>query len=121
MPHPAAPFRTEADFDVLVVGAGHAGTAAPVAAARLCAATGGRAGEGATTHLAEQLERLGLGVSRFKTGTPPRIDGRSVDYSALARQPSELEEFGYRWSHFGGDGSRGDSPGMPLLADRAPS
>ena len=33
------------------------------------------------THLAEQLEQAGLTVARFKTGTPPRIDGRSVDYS----------------------------------------
>src|SRR6185503_8424534 len=44
--------------------------------------SGGRAGETATTHLAEQLEQAGLTVARFKTGTPPRIDGRSVDYAA---------------------------------------
>ena len=61
---------------------------------------GGRAGEGATTHLAEQLERAGLTVERFKTGTPPRIDGRSVDFSALERQESEIEQFDYSWSHF---------------------
>src|SRR5687767_2529058 len=42
--------------------------------------SGGRAGESAATHLAEQLEQIGLQVERFKTGTPPRIDGRSVDY-----------------------------------------
>lgn len=64
------------------------------------AIAGGRAGDAPATHLAEQLERLGLSVSRFKTGTPPRIDGRSVDYSALQRQESELEDFNYRWSHF---------------------
>ncbi|HEX5435685.1 MAG TPA: FAD-dependent oxidoreductase [Gemmatimonadaceae bacterium] len=62
--------------------------------------SGGRAGDAPATHLAEQIERLGLTVSRFKTGTPPRIDGRSVDYTALERQDSELEQFGYRWSHF---------------------
>jgi tRNA uridine 5-carboxymethylaminomethyl modification enzyme len=61
---------------------------------------GGRAGEAATTHLAEQLEYAGLTVARFKTGTPPRIDGRSVDFSKLEAQKSELELFGYRWSHF---------------------
>jgi tRNA uridine 5-carboxymethylaminomethyl modification enzyme len=61
---------------------------------------GGRAGEAATTHLAEQLEALGLTVGRFKTGTPPRIDGRSVDYGALGRQDSEIEQFDYSWSHF---------------------
>ncbi len=61
---------------------------------------GGRAGEGAAVHLAEQLESLGLTVARFKTGTPPRIDGRSVDFSALQRQDSELDQFDYSWSHF---------------------
>jgi tRNA uridine 5-carboxymethylaminomethyl modification enzyme len=61
---------------------------------------GGRAGESAATHLAEQLDRVGLVVERFKTGTPPRIDGRSVDFSVLERQDSEIESFDYSWSHF---------------------
>lgn len=62
--------------------------------------SGGRAGESATTHLAEQLEGFGFTVERFKTGTPPRIDGRSVDLESLQRQESEIEEFDYSWSHF---------------------
>jgi tRNA uridine 5-carboxymethylaminomethyl modification enzyme len=62
--------------------------------------SGGRAGEGATTHLAEQLEQAGLTVARFKTGTPPRIDGRSVDYTVLETQESEIEQFDYSWSHY---------------------
>src|SRR4051812_16197761 len=61
---------------------------------------GGRAGETSTTHLAEQLEQAGLTVARFKTGTPPRIDGRSVDFSQLEVQQSEIEQFDYSWSHF---------------------
>ncbi|HZS57967.1 MAG TPA: tRNA uridine-5-carboxymethylaminomethyl(34) synthesis enzyme MnmG [Gemmatimonadaceae bacterium] len=61
---------------------------------------GGRAGEAPATHLAEQLEAVGLTVGRFKTGTPPRIDGRSVDFSQLVSQTSELDQFAYRWSHF---------------------
>ena len=61
---------------------------------------GGRAGETAAVHLAEQLERLGLEVARFKTGTPPRIDGRSVDFTRLERQESEIDQFDYSWSHF---------------------
>ena len=61
---------------------------------------GGRAGETSTTHLAEQLESAGLAVERFKTGTPPRIDGRSVDYEKVQRQDSEIEQFDYSWSHF---------------------
>jgi tRNA uridine 5-carboxymethylaminomethyl modification enzyme len=64
------------------------------------AVSGGRAGEAATTHLAEQLERAGLVTERFKTGTPPRIDGRSVDFSELQIQESEIEQFDYSWSHF---------------------
>lgn len=61
---------------------------------------GGRAGESATTDLARQLDDVGLTVERFKTGTPPRIDGRTVDFGALQRQDSEVEEFDYSWSHF---------------------
>jgi tRNA uridine 5-carboxymethylaminomethyl modification enzyme len=61
---------------------------------------GGRAGEPSAIHLAEQLEAIGLEVARFKTGTPPRIDGRSVDYSRLDRQESEIDAFDYSWSHF---------------------
>jgi tRNA uridine 5-carboxymethylaminomethyl modification enzyme len=61
---------------------------------------GGRAGESSATHLAEQLEEAGLTVARFKTGTPPRIDGRSVDYSRFERQESEIDQFDYSWSHF---------------------
>ena len=67
---------------------------------------GGRAGETSTTHLAEQLERVGLEVARFKTGTPPRIDGRSVCWDGLARQESEIEEFDFSWSHFWPDARR---------------
>ena len=67
---------------------------------------GGRAGEGSATHLAEQLEAAGLQVARFKTGTPPRIDGRSVRWSALERQDSEIEQFDYSWSHFWIDARR---------------
>jgi tRNA uridine 5-carboxymethylaminomethyl modification enzyme len=61
---------------------------------------GGRAGEISATHLAEQLEAAGLEVARFKTGTPPRIDGRTVRWEALDRQDSEIEQFDYSWSHF---------------------
>ena len=69
----------------------------------------GRAGEPPSTHLAQQLEAIGIAGSRFKTGTPPRIDGRSVDFSHLARQDSEVEEFDYSWSHFWPQPRRGQS------------
>jgi tRNA uridine 5-carboxymethylaminomethyl modification enzyme len=61
---------------------------------------GGRAGDPPAIHLAEQLDALGLQSARFKTGTPPRIDGRSVDFTRLDRQDSEIEQFDYSWSHF---------------------
>jgi tRNA uridine 5-carboxymethylaminomethyl modification enzyme len=61
---------------------------------------GGRAGEASATHLADQLDALGIVAKRFKTGTPPRIDGRSVDFTRLARQDSEIEATDYSWSHF---------------------
>jgi tRNA uridine 5-carboxymethylaminomethyl modification enzyme len=67
---------------------------------------GGRAGESAATHLAEQLDAVGLTVARFKTGTPPRIDGRSVVFERLERQESEIEQFDYSWSHFWPDARR---------------
>jgi len=58
----------------------------------------GRAGDPPAVDIAEQLESLGLTVGRFKTGTPPRIDGRSVNYSVLDRQDGEHPE--YRFSCF---------------------
>jgi len=60
--------------------------------------SGGRAGDPAAVDLAEQLEAVGLAVDRFKTGTPPRIDGRSVDYGKLERQDGE--DGGFRFSHY---------------------
>jgi tRNA uridine 5-carboxymethylaminomethyl modification enzyme len=53
----------------------------------------GRAGDPPSVRLAEQMESLGLEVARFKTGTPPRIDGRSVDLSKLQRQDGESPEY----------------------------
>ncbi|MEP6764270.1 MAG: tRNA uridine-5-carboxymethylaminomethyl(34) synthesis enzyme MnmG [Gemmatimonadaceae bacterium] len=61
---------------------------------------GGRAGEAPSVQLGEQLDALGLTTMRFKTGTPPRIDGRSVDFSVLDPQKSEIEQFDYSWSHY---------------------
>jgi tRNA uridine 5-carboxymethylaminomethyl modification enzyme len=67
---------------------------------------GGRAGEAAALDLAEQLQMAGLSVDRFKTGTPPRIDGRTVDFHLLERQESEVERFDFSWSHFWPDPRR---------------
>jgi tRNA uridine 5-carboxymethylaminomethyl modification enzyme len=52
--------------------------------------SGGRAGDPPSTKLAMRLRELPLRVGRLKTGTPPRIDGRSVDFSALREQHSDV-------------------------------
>ncbi|MGC3948255.1 MAG: tRNA uridine-5-carboxymethylaminomethyl(34) synthesis enzyme MnmG [Chryseolinea sp.] len=50
---------------------------------------GGRTAEKAATGLTEQLVQLGFEAGRMKTGTPPRIDGRSLDYSRMEEQPGD--------------------------------
>ena len=52
---------------------------------------GGRAGDPATVELAHQMDDIGVETARFKTGTPPRIDGRSVDLARLQRQDGDEE------------------------------
>jgi len=51
--------------------------------------SGGRMGDPASIALADKLRDLGLAVGRLKTGTPPRIDGRSIDYTGLVPQPGD--------------------------------
>jgi tRNA uridine 5-carboxymethylaminomethyl modification enzyme len=56
----------------------------------------GRAGDQPSVEMAQVIEDIGLTVSRFKTGTPPRIDGRSVDWSKVDRQDGDPDD--YRFS-----------------------
>ena len=54
-------------------------------------AEGGRRDERACVPLAGQVRELGLGQGRLKTGTPPRLDGRSIDWARLEEQPGDAE------------------------------
>ncbi|MFK7765660.1 MAG: tRNA uridine-5-carboxymethylaminomethyl(34) synthesis enzyme MnmG [Mariniblastus sp.] len=63
---------------------------------------GGRAGEGTTTGISAALDRMGFELARFKTGTPPRLNGRTIDYSKAEIQPGDddPEPFSYITDNF---------------------
>jgi tRNA uridine 5-carboxymethylaminomethyl modification enzyme len=54
---------------------------------------GGRRGERASNPLAAQIREIGLAQGRLKTGTPPRLDGRTIDWARLEPQPSDAAEW----------------------------
>ena len=54
---------------------------------------GGRRDEKAAVPLGEQVREIGLGQGRLKTGTPPRLDGRTIDWARLEKQPSDADEW----------------------------
>lgn len=60
---------------------------------------GGRAGERASTGITGQLVDLGFESGRMKTGTPPRVDGRSLDYSKMIPQPGDLNTSKFSYSN----------------------
>ena len=83
------------------------GTAIGAAAVVLCTGTflggvlfrgeerfvGGRIGEASAQRLAAQMRDAALPLARLKTGTPPRLDGRTIDWARLEEQPSDLEQW----------------------------
>ncbi len=60
---------------------------------------GGRAGEGAAKGITEQLVALGFESGRMKTGTPPRVDGRSLDFSKMEVQPGDENVIGFSYKN----------------------
>src|SRR5438309_945855 len=124
------------EYDIIVVGAGHAGCEAAAAAANLGSKAllitmnmqtiaqmscnpamggiakgqivreidigeknfgGGRVAEKAAKGITEQLVSLGFESDRLKTGTPPRLDGRSLDYSRMEEQKGDEEITGFSY------------------------
>ncbi|HYS00362.1 MAG TPA: tRNA uridine-5-carboxymethylaminomethyl(34) synthesis enzyme MnmG [Gemmatimonadales bacterium] len=59
----------------------------------------GRAGDPPAVDIAQQIDSLGLTTSRFKTGTPPRVDGRSVDWSKVERQDGDGTAYRFSFYH----------------------
>ncbi|HOU25915.1 MAG TPA: tRNA uridine-5-carboxymethylaminomethyl(34) synthesis enzyme MnmG [Candidatus Cloacimonas sp.] len=59
--------------------------------------SGGRSGEPSAEELSDSLSAMGLKVRRFKTGTPPRIDLRSLNYNILEEQPGDLNPQGFSY------------------------
>jgi tRNA uridine 5-carboxymethylaminomethyl modification enzyme len=69
---------------------------------------GGRRGERASAELAAQVREIGLAQGRLKTGTPPRLDGRTIDWARVEEQPSDRDT----WTMSALD----DGVGLPQLA-----
>jgi tRNA uridine 5-carboxymethylaminomethyl modification enzyme len=70
-------------------GGAHRGTFLGAASAGRDNMPGGRAGDAPSNRLASRLRELPLRVARLKTGTPPRLDGRSLDWAAMSEQPGD--------------------------------
>jgi tRNA uridine 5-carboxymethylaminomethyl modification enzyme len=94
---------------------------------------GGRIGENAAHRLAEQLRGADMPMARLKTGTPPRLDGRTIDWAALEEQPSDADAWTMspltprranpqvfcaitRTTHAGHDAIRGNLHRSPLFS-----
>jgi tRNA uridine 5-carboxymethylaminomethyl modification enzyme len=60
---------------------------------------GGRMGEKHSKGITEQLVALGFQAGRMKTGTPPRVDGRTIDYSVMTEQPGDEEPYKFSYTN----------------------
>ncbi len=77
---------------------------------------GGRSGQRASAKLASQMRAIGLAQGRLKTGTPPRLDGRSIDWARLEPQPSDRDP--WTMSALAGDGDEARPPQLACAIAR---
>src|SRR6201996_6751459 len=78
--------------------------------------TAGRSGEPASVLLGENLKKLGLRQCRLKTGTPPRLDGRTIDWSRFEEQPGDADPTPFSFRSTPADGSPKWQPPLPQIS-----
>ena len=78
--------------------------------------TAGRSGEPASVLLGENLKKLGLRQCRLKTGTPPRLDGRTIDWSRFEEQPGDADPTPFSFRSAPADGSPKWQPPLPQVS-----
>ncbi|HTV09326.1 MAG TPA: tRNA uridine-5-carboxymethylaminomethyl(34) synthesis enzyme MnmG [Candidatus Aquilonibacter sp.] len=78
--------------------------------------TAGRSGEPASVLLGENLRKLGLRECRLKTGTPPRLDGRTIDWSRFEEQPGDADPTPFSFRSAPNDGSAKWQPPLPQVS-----
>jgi tRNA uridine 5-carboxymethylaminomethyl modification enzyme len=78
--------------------------------------TAGRSGEPASVLLGENLKKLGLRQCRLKTGTPPRLDGRTIDWSRFEEQPGDADPTPFSFRSAPVDGSPTWQPPLPQVS-----
>jgi tRNA uridine 5-carboxymethylaminomethyl modification enzyme len=78
--------------------------------------TAGRSGEPASVLLGENLKKLGLRETRLKTGTPPRLDGRTIDWSRFEPQPGDADPTPFSFRSAPADGSPRWTPPLPQVS-----
>ena len=78
--------------------------------------TAGRSGEQASVLLGENLKKLGLRQCRLKTGTPPRLDGRTIDWDRFEEQPGDADPTPFSFRSLPSDGSAKWQPPLPQVS-----
>ena len=78
--------------------------------------TAGRSGEPASVLLGENLKKLGLRQCRLKTGTPPRLDGRTIDWDRFEEQPGDADPTPFSFRSTPNDGSAKWQPPLPQVS-----